>query len=88
MGHAEGWVGRKDRHAVEVDAEVHRADGRKLKVRLTNFSDEGCRIENADGLKIGERVHIGVARMGSFKAQVRWVIDGSAGARFVAESDC
>lgn len=88
MGHADGWIGRKDRHPVEVDAEVHRTDGFRLKVRLTNFSDEGCRIENADGLKVGERVHIAVARMGSFKAQVRWAIAGCAGARFVDESDC
>ncbi|MES2119316.1 MAG: PilZ domain-containing protein [Pseudomonadota bacterium] len=88
MGHVEGWIGRKDRHPVEVDAEVHRTDGRKLKVRLTNFSDQGCRIENAEELRVGERVHIAVARMGSFKAQVRWAIGGSAGARFLAESDC
>ena len=53
-------VGRKDRHAVEVDAVVHRTDGSKSPAKLTNFSDDGCRIEadavisnaHADGVKV------------------------------------
>ena len=44
----EGWIGRKDRDSLVLDAVVHRTDGSKSPVRLTNFSDEGCRIQ-ADG---------------------------------------
>jgi hypothetical protein len=81
------WVGRKDRHPVEIDAVVHRDDGSKQPVKLSNFSDEGCRIESARDFLIGERLQIAIPRMGQVKAQVRWALPGSAGAKFIAESD-
>jgi hypothetical protein len=80
-------VGRKDRHPVAVDAVVHRTDGTKSPARLTNFSDDGCRIEADAEFRIGERLQIAIPRMGQVKAQVRWAAIGSAGARFVVESD-
>lgn len=83
----QGWIGRKDRHPVEIDAVVHRADGSKAPARLTNFSDEGCRIQCEDEFRIGERLQIAIPRMGQVKAQIRWALPGHAGARFVAESD-
>jgi len=82
-----GSVGRKDRHPVVVDAVVHRTDGTKSPVRLTNFSDDGCRIEADLNFRIGERLAIAIPRMGQMKAQVRWALPGRAGARFLAESD-
>jgi hypothetical protein len=82
-----GWVGRKDRHPVEIDAVVHRDDGSKEPVKLSNFSDEGCRIEMNGDLRIGERLQIAIPRMGQVKAQVRWALPGSAGAQFLAEAD-
>ena len=82
-----GSVGRKDRHPVVVDAVVHRTDGSKSPVRLTNFSDDGCRIEAELEFRIGERLQIAIPRMGQVKAQVRWSQVGSAGAKFLAESD-
>jgi hypothetical protein len=81
------WVGRKDRHPVVVDAVVHRSDGSKAPARLTNFSDEGCRIEAESEFRIGERLQIAIPRMGHVKAQVRWWLPGSAGAKFLVESD-
>ena len=87
MQRMQGWVGRKDRHAVEIDAVVHRGDGRKEPVRLSNLSDEGCRIEADSDFSIGERLRIAVPRMGQMKAQVRWALPGSAGAKFLIESD-
>ena len=81
------WARRKDRHPVEIDATVLRTDGRKEPVKLSNFSDEGCRIEADGDFHIGERLQIAIPRMGHIKAQVRWAMPGSAGARFVAESD-
>ena len=82
-----GWVGRKDRHAAIVDAVVHRSDGTRSPARLTNFSDEGCRIEADTPFRIGERLSIALPRMGQVKAQVRWSLADSAGAKFLAESD-
>jgi hypothetical protein len=87
MERLQGWIGRKDRHLVEIDAVVHRTDGRQEEVKLSNFSDEGCRIEALEDFQIGERLQIAIPRMGQIKAQVRWALPGSAGARFVAESD-
>lgn len=78
---------RKVRHPVQIDAVLHRTDGSKAPAKLTNFSDLGCRIETLDKLRVGERLAIAIPRMGQVKAQVRWAAAGSAGARFVAESD-
>ena len=78
---------RRERHPVEIDAVMHRTDGSKAPVKLTNFSDQGCRSDSDEELRIGERVAIAIPRMGQMKAQVRWIESGSAGARFVAESD-
>ena len=87
MRRMHGWVGRKDRHCVEIDALVHRSDGTRQSVKLRNLSDEGCRIEADGDFHIGERLQIAIPRMGQIKAQVRWALPGSAGALFLAESD-
>jgi len=84
---AQEWVGRKDRHTTVVDAVIHRTDGTKVPARLTNFSDEGCRIEADMQFRVGERLAIAIPRMGQVKVQVRWALVGSAGAKFVVESD-
>ena len=87
MERLQSWVGRKDRHETVVDAVVLRTDGTKAPARLTNFSDEGCRIEAQTEFRIGERLLIAIPRMGHMKAQVRWTVPGGAGAKFVVESD-
>jgi hypothetical protein len=87
MQRTQAWARRKDRHPVEIEAVVQRTDGSKEPVKLSNFSDEGCRIEAAGDYHIGERLQIAIPRMGHIKAQVRWSMPGSLGARFLAESD-
>ncbi|HKP34184.1 MAG TPA: PilZ domain-containing protein [Sphingomicrobium sp.] len=87
MQRMHGWVGRKDRQSVAIDAVVHWNDGSTAPVKLTDFSDEGCRIEAEHDFRIGERMQIDIPRMGQVKAQVRWALPGSAGAMFLAESD-
>ena len=66
----QGWIGRKDRFPVAIEAVVHRADGATVSVRLTDFSEEGCRMEG-DDFHIGERLRIDVPRLGMMTAQVR-----------------
>jgi hypothetical protein len=83
----QGWIGRKDRDSVVLDAVVHRSDGSKSPVRLTNFSDEGCRIQADTDFRIGERLAIAIPRMGQIKAQIRWALHGDAGAQFLIEGD-
>jgi len=82
MQRMQGWIGRKDRFPVAIDAVVHRADGSSTQVCLTDFSEEGCRMEGAD-FQIGEQVRIDVPRLGMMEAQVRWALPGSAGTRFL-----
>ena len=81
------YAGRKDRYAVEIDAVVYRTDGRKFPVTLSNFSEQGCRVETGEEFQVGERLQIAVPRMGNLKAQVRWSLPGAAGTRFLTESD-
>ena len=87
MRRVHGWIGRKDRDSVVLDAVVHRTDGSKSPVRLTNFSAEGCRIQADTDFRIGERLAIAIPRMGQVKAQIRWALHGDAGAQFLTESD-
>jgi hypothetical protein len=87
MQRAQGLIGRKDRFPVDIEATVHRNNGAKLPVKLSNFSDQGCRIEGDADFHIGERLQIAVPRMGNVKAQVRWALPGAAGTRFLTESD-
>lgn len=78
---------RKARYCVDIDAFVYRADGSRLAVKLSDFSDSGCRIESDADFRIGEKIKIGVSRMGNMKAQIRWLVPGAAGTRFLTESD-
>ena len=86
MERLHGWIGRKDRFDVEIDAVARRADGSETPVKLTNVSDEGCRIEAAGTFDIGERVDLAIPEAGHMKAQVRWALPGSAGMRFLDNS--
>ena len=87
MQHDNGWLGRKDRHVVDIDAVAYRSDGTKASVKLSNLSDGGCRIDGPADYRIGERLQISMPRMGYVRVQVRWALPGSAGAKFLIESD-
>lgn len=78
---------RRARFPVEIEAVIHRGDGSRFRARVSNFSDQGCRIETERDFHIGERLQIAVPRMGNVKAQVRWSRPGAAGTRFLTESD-
>lgn len=86
MHRGQGWVGRKDRNDVDVEAAVLRDDGARVTVRLTNLTQEGCRLESSEQFRIGEHVSIAIARVGNLRAQVRWALPGSAGTQFVDEN--
>ena len=86
MDREHGWIGRKDRHSVTLDAVVHHEDGRRVTVKLVDFSEEGCRIESDEHFRIGERVEIDIPRKGMVKAQIRWALGDSAGVKFLTDS--
>lgn len=87
MQHVRVQGDRRVRFPVEIEATVHRSDGSKFSARVSNFSDQGCRIDTDRDFHIGERLQIAVPRMGQVKAQVRWALPGAAGTRFLTESD-
>ncbi len=87
MDRMHGWIGRKDRDDVAIDAVVHRGDGSKKSVALSNLSPEGCRIDSDGDFRIGERLQIAIPSMGQLNAQIRWALPGSAGARFLSTAD-
>jgi hypothetical protein len=80
-------VRRRDRYPVDIDALLYRDDGTRLQARLSDFSDQGCRVESGASFHVGERLQIAIPRMGHIKAQVRWVAARTTGVRFVTESD-
>ncbi|HEX3676899.1 MAG TPA: PilZ domain-containing protein [Sphingomicrobium sp.] len=87
MHRMHGWIGRKDRDEVAIDAVVHRDDGSKQGVILSNLSPDGCRIESDGDFRIGERLQIAIPSIGQLNAQIRWALPGSAGARFLQRAD-
>jgi hypothetical protein len=80
-------VRRRHRYPVDIETVVCRGDGTRIQAKVTDFSDQGCRIECGASFHVGERVQIVIPRMGHIKAQVRWIAAGTTGARFVTESD-
>lgn len=82
-----GWISRKDRLPVAIDAVVHRADGSTVPVSVTDMTDEGCRLEADEMFVIAERIGLEIPRLGLLQAQVRWAIAGSAGAKFFLQSE-
>ena len=87
MERMQGWIGRQDRFPVEVDAVVHRADGSQSPALVSNISNEGCRLDSTEHFRIGELLTIAIPRIGRVKAQVRWALVGSAGTKFLEETD-
>jgi hypothetical protein len=85
MDRMHGWISRKDRRVVALHAVVHRDGGSEVAVRVTDISDEGCRVECDGQLVIGEWIEIAVPSARRVKAQVRWALGSSAGVKFQAD---
>jgi hypothetical protein len=65
------------------------SDGNEMPVTVTDLSNRGFRIEAeetlfiGENIKIGEHVHLRVARYGDFPAQIRWALGCEAGGLFL-----
>ena len=80
-----GWTPRNDRRSVDLAAYVHRGEGPPLPVTVTDLTEQGCRISTAETLLIGEPIRLEIPRLGYLNAQIRWALEGEAGARFSGE---
>ena len=81
-----GWTPRNDRRAVDLNAFVHRDDGPPLPVTVTDLTEQGCRLSSEQTLSIGEQIRVEIPHIGYLNAQVRWAMDGEAGARFCGDN--
>lgn len=82
-----GWRSRNDRTDVHFAGVVIGRDGTSQAVRVTNISDDGCRIECDGQLSIGEWVTLNVPGHSKWRAKVRWALLDSAGLKFSADKD-
>jgi hypothetical protein len=60
---------------------IVRASGQSLSTRVLDLSLDGCKLEAE--LRVGERIELAIARLGAFRAVVRWSASGKSGARFL-----
>src|SRR5215204_5970659 len=82
-----GWSPRNERSKVDFAGVVIRADGSSQGVRVTNISEDGCRIEGNRELSIGEWVTLSIPGHAPGRAKVRWALSDSAGLRFSAKQN-
>ena len=76
---------RRQRHPVRLDASVTRSGGFVLKTIVTDFSLEGCCLLGY--FQPREIIEIAIRTIGRFQAQVQWVKQGRAGARFLSRRE-
>lgn len=78
-----GWISRADRDAVTLDGQALLGNGREVEVVVTDLSKEGCRVQSAETLGIGEQITLNVAPLDNIAAIIRWELCGTAGVRFI-----
>lgn len=52
-------------------------------IRVADVSYGGCKIESDDGFSEGEVIELRIIKRGAAAAEIRWVANGRAGARFL-----
>lgn len=76
---------RRLRHPVRLDASVTRSGGFVLNTIVTDFSLEGCCLLGYFQPK--EIIEIAIRTVGRLQAQIQWVKQGRAGARFLTRRE-
>ena len=87
MDRSSPWTDRNSRETTSYPAIVILTGGQRLPVTIANISNEGCQVECAETLPIGETVRIELAGGIKADANVRWAIPGRAGLRFSVPLD-
>ena len=76
------YPSRPDRRSVDLSGYALLADGTTIDAVLLDLSYEGCKIRPGNALRAGDRLKLGVLRLGLIEAEVRWFEDGVAGLAF------
>jgi hypothetical protein len=80
---AQDWVPRGRRQHARLTARAQMPDGTKHTVVVTEMSYEGCKLSSNRPFTKGETIILSVPGRGEVFAQIRWIKDGWAGAKFV-----
>jgi hypothetical protein len=81
------WLPRKSRRTGVSIAGVGRwTDGSIAPVLVSEISYDGCRLWSDHCLERGETLTLSLPGRGTIEAQVRWVVSGCAGAKFLTGS--
>jgi hypothetical protein len=74
---------RGPRRTVQLMGEAHWPGGRSAEVVLSNLSYDGCELSSRHSFQRGETIMLRLPDRGVIRAQIRWVRNGKAGARFL-----
>lgn len=77
------WLPRGRRQSARLTARALMPDGTKHTVVVTEMSYEGCKLSSNRPFMKGQSVVLSVPGRGDIVAQIRWIKDGCAGAKFV-----
>jgi hypothetical protein len=77
------WSVRGPRRPVKLTGAVEWSDGVSSMAIVTNLSYLGCTLSSDREFARGETVRLTIPERGKLHAQIRWVRDGKAGARFL-----
>ena len=77
------YSARGPRHSAELMAACRWTDGSSAAVLVTNLSYQGCEIRSSRALEQGETIWLALPGRGKIKAQIRWVKECAAGAKFL-----
>jgi len=80
-----GWTDRDNREPTSFPAILVLAEGKRFPVTITNISADGCQIEGAEAIPIGETVRVELAGDIRADATVRWAVERRAGLRFIRD---
>lgn len=70
-----------------IPIKVIRSTGSSQSAVIADLSDEGLRIEEVEGLTIGERVLVVLPDHRVREIAIRWAIGDQAGGRFINHQD-
>jgi hypothetical protein len=73
---------RRQRHRVQLEADLIHPDGSTTQTIVSDLSLEGCRV--AGWFLIGDTVTLRIPKIGDVRGQVRWALNGRAGLRFLS----
>lgn len=77
------WVPRAGRRRASLTGVGRWDDGSSARILVSNISYEGCQIWSDHDFSCGETLELALAGHSNIKAQVRWTMNGRAGARFL-----